>query len=132
MVKEYKKAKALRNLREALSVYFTVQGTDEELKEWIEEKKGVLRLSDKHEVLRPVSYVKVEKAGISKTENLSPSILDEYGLTMDEYESIISKCDGDVGKAHRVIQMMAITYNSDDVVIADYDMLNDRLAHKLH
>ena len=130
----------MRDLRRVLSVFQDMQHvTDEHVLQWL--KENVYKIGGPNPIHVPQvpNYVSVEPASNLERPDGDTDFLREMetlqefsDLELNDVKLIYDKCGKDIKKTSKVIQIMVITYNSDDDVLSNYDFYYEQLKHRLN
>lgn len=135
-IKENIKAKrAIKDLRKALSHFKEVDNiSDDDLEMWVKEHITRLGTNEIAAVHSVPSYIEVKEAApkpVTERDEIFRQLEAIYGLSEQELSLIYNKCGSDIKKTSYVVQMMALTFDTDDNIIANYQYFFDQLRYKL-
>lgn len=129
------KERALRNLRKALAFYYpeadTIQNMmDVQLEQWLATYPPTKLMQDIKANYIP-SYINIEPA--EPLPKIDPFIAlgERYPLSEEELSIIHNKCRNDFKKLETVLQLMELTYLTDEDVLQQYDSLVIQFKNKL-
>lgn len=108
--------------------------SDEELLQWLKDWADKIGFRPVPNDIKhfPPNYVEVRPADDTQgDEKALLALATEVELTYEEMRIIYEKCDNDYRKTYIVVRMMAITYQTDDSVLAQYTALYEQLKHRL-